>query len=280
MGNERLEGDARDDQRSCGGVHHRPICFAALERAYRAMSTDVAHSVAVIGGGIVGLAVARELGLRYEGLAVTVIEKELDVARHQSGHNSGVVHAGLYYKPGSLKATLCRRGGAMLREFCQEHGVAYRELGKLVVATSVDELDGLADIEQRSHDNGVPDVRRIGPGEMADIEPFAVGVAALHSPHTAAVDYVGVCRSLVKEIKRQGGEVLLGQEVSGIAQGPNGVTVAHGALLRTFDRLVVCAGLQGDRVAHLAALSADLRIIPFRGEYYACVRRPRTGCAG
>jgi L-2-hydroxyglutarate oxidase len=174
-------------------------------------------SVAVLGAGIVGLAVARELGLRYPGLTVTVIEKESRVAAHQSGHNSGVVHAGVYYKPGSLKATLCRRGGALLREFCQEHGLPYRELGKLIVASSDAQLDGLATIEERSRLNGVPGITRLGRDGLADIEPYARGVAALHSPHTAAVDYVAICQALVGEIERAGGEVMLGSTVSAIA---------------------------------------------------------------
>jgi L-2-hydroxyglutarate oxidase LhgO len=226
-------------------------------------------SVAVLGAGIVGLAVARELGLRYPGLAVTVIEKESRVAAHQSGHNSGVVHAGVYYKPKSLKATLCRRGGAMLREFCQEHGLPYRELGKVIVASTSSQLAGLAALEERSRLNGVPAIARLGPSGLADVEPFAKGVAALHSPHTAAVDYVAICNALVGEIEHGGGEVLLGRPVTGIAESSNGVDISVGVERRRFDRAIVCAGLQGDRLARMTGQLADLRIIPFRGEYWA-----------
>jgi L-2-hydroxyglutarate oxidase len=226
-------------------------------------------SVAVLGGGIVGLAVARELGRRYPGLSVTVVEKESRLAVHQSGHNSGVVHAGVYYRPGSLKARLCRRGGGLLREFCQEHDLPYRELGKLIVATSDAELSGLADIEERSHQNGVPDIVRLGQREITEVEPFALGVAALHSPRTAAVDYVGVCQALARDVECAGGEIRLDQEVTGIADSSDGVSVVSGGRPRRFDRLVVCAGLHGDRIARSLDRSADLRIVPFRGEYYA-----------
>ena len=140
------------------------------------------RSVGIVGGGIIGLAVAREMGLRYPGIAITVFEKEARVASHQTGHNSGVVHAGVYYTPGSLKATLCRRGSGLLKEFCQEHQVPYRELGKLIVATSESQIDGLDSIETRAQQNGVPGIQRLGPLGMAEIEPFARGIAALHSP--------------------------------------------------------------------------------------------------
>ena len=226
-------------------------------------------SVAVVGGGIVGLAVARELSRRYRGLAVTVVDKESTIAAHQSGHNSGVVHAGVYYKPGSLKATLCRRGGGLLREFCQEHDLPYRELGKLIVASSRSELPGLADIEERSHRNGVPDVARLGRSEIADVEPFAAGVAALHSPRTAAVDYVAICRAMAAEVERDGGKVLLGQEVTGVTATASGVDIVANRRPWRFDRLVVCAGLGGDRIARVVDRRAGLRTIPFRGEYYA-----------
>jgi (S)-2-hydroxyglutarate dehydrogenase len=233
------------------------------------MTPRVRGSVALLGGGIVGLAVARELGIRYPDLSLTVIEKESRVAAHQSGNNSGVVHAGVYYKPGSLKATLCRRGGAMLREFCEEHDIPYRALGKLIVATSSSQLDGLTDIEERSERNGVPGVTRLGPSGISDIEPCAKGVAALYSPSTAAVDYVAVCNALVGEIEQRGGEVQLSTTVTGITEGSDGVYVADDVRQRRFDRLIVCAGLHGDRFARMVGQAADVRIIPFRGEYYA-----------
>lgn len=237
-------------------------------------------SVAVVGGGIIGLAVARELLQRHEGRPVTVFEKEDRVAAHQSGHNSGVVHAGVYYRPGSLKATLCRRGAGMLREFCAEHGVAYRELGKLIVASSDDELPALAEIERRSAANLVPDVVRLGRAEMSDVEPFVRGVAALHSPHTAAVDYVGMCSALVADIERRGGTVLTGTEVTGLVDSSDGVEVRLGSARQSFGSVVACAGLHSDRLARMVGQSGDLRIVPFRGEYYALSKRASARVRG
>jgi len=225
-------------------------------------------SAGVIGAGILGLAVARELTIRFPGIRVTVFEKEGHVAAHQSGHNSGVVHAGVYYPPGSLKASLCRRGAAMTREFCQQHGVAYRELGKLIVAASEAELAGLAEIEKRATANQVPGLRRLTGAQIAEVEPHIRGVAALHSPHTAAADYVTMCEELARAIKSSGGEVLLGTEVTAVAETASGVQVRSAAAAWKFDYLIVCAGLSSDRFAEGLGRSGDLRIVPFRGEYY------------
>jgi (S)-2-hydroxyglutarate dehydrogenase len=230
--------------------------------------TSNARTAAVIGGGIVGLAVARELTTRYPGTQVTVFEKEDHVAAHQSGHNSGVVHAGIYYAPGSLKARLCVRGGSLLREFCQEHDIRLRELGKLVVATSDAELPGLAEIERRALANGVPGIRRIARTEITEIEPHVRGVAALHSPHTASVDFPGVCQALVREITSAGGTIRLTTPIRSISEGAFGATVRSDTGEWTFDQLVVCAGLTGDNLAAQVGGLADMRIIPFRGEYY------------
>ncbi len=236
-------------------------------------------SVGVVGAGIVGLAVARELTIRWPGVGVTVFEKEDRVAAHQSGHNSGVVHAGVYYVPGSLKATLCRRGAAMTREFCQEHDVRYRELGKLIVAISAEELPALARIEDRATRNGVPGLRRVPGEQIAQIEPYIKGAAALHSPHTAAVDYVGMCEELARTISAAGGKVLLGTPVIGASETASGVRVQSAGGVFDVDYLIVCAGLNGDRfAASLGGLGGlgglgDLRIIPFRGEYYELAPR-------
>jgi (S)-2-hydroxyglutarate dehydrogenase len=216
----------------------------------------------------VGLAVARELTTRYPGTQVTVFDKEDHVAAHQSGHNSGVVHAGIYYAPGSLKARLCVRGGSLLREFCQEHDIRLRELGKLVVATSDAELPGLAEIERRALANGVPGIQRIARTEITEIEPHVRGVAALHSPHTASVDFPGVCQALVREITSAGGTIRLSTRIHSISEGAFGATVRSGTGEWTFDQLIVCAGLTGDTLAAQVGGLADMRIIPFRGEYY------------
>jgi L-2-hydroxyglutarate oxidase len=233
-------------------------------------------SVGVIGAGIVGLAVARELTIRWPGVGVTVFEKEDRVAAHQSGHNSGVVHAGVYYVPGSLKATLCRRGATMTREFCQEHDVRYRELGKLIVATTAQELPALARIEYRATRNGVRGLRRVPGEQIAQIEPYIQGAAALHSPHTAAVDYVGMCEELARTVSAAGGKVLLRTPVTGARETASGVQVRSAGGVFEVDDLIVCAGLHGDRVAaSLGGLGGlgDLRIIPFRGEYYELAPR-------
>ena len=241
-------------------------------------------SVGVVGAGIVGLAVARELSVRYPGIAVTVFEKEDRVAAHQSGHNSGVVHAGVYYKPGSLKAELCRRGATLLREFCAEHGVPYRELGKLIVASRVGELAELAQIEDRARRNGVPGIRRLDGTAIAEIEPYAAGVAAIHSPATAVVDYIGVCDALGDEVRRAGGRVLLGTPVTKVSEVAAGVRVLANDEEHTFDQVIGCAGLHTDQLARSVGQLADMRITPFRGEYHALRRgrapRPRDDLSG
>jgi len=228
-----------------------------------------ATRVAVVGGGILGAAVARRLLQVDPDLRVTVLEKETQLAQHQTGHNSGVVHAGLYYTPGSLKARLCRRGVSMLQEFCAEHGVAYDRCGKVLVALDDVERGRLAGIMERAVANGVPDVRALDAAELREIEPHVRGVAGLHSPHTAIVDYPGVTRALADATVAGGGRVCTGYEVSGIRQ-----TVDEVVLRSTdgredpFDQVIVCAGLYADRVAAMAGDEADPRIVPFRGEYY------------
>lgn len=225
--------------------------------------------VAVVGGGIVGTAVARRLQQADPDLRVTLLEKEEALASHQTGRNSGVVHAGLYYTPGSLKARLCRRGVSLLKEFCQQHGVAYDECGKVLVALDELERSRLADIMQRATANGVPGVRVIDAAELREIEPHVHGVAGLHSPHTAIVDYPGVTRALAAAIETAGGAVLTGQEVTRIDEvGSEVVLTTAVGHQQTFDRVITCAGLHADRVAAMAGGEADPRIVPFRGEYY------------
>jgi L-2-hydroxyglutarate oxidase len=239
------------------------------------------NSVGVIGAGIVGLAVARELTVRFPGISVTVLEKEDHVAAHQSGHNSGVVHAGVYYPPGSLKATLCRRGAAMTREFCQEYQVSLREFGKLIVAVSEQELAGLAQIEDRATRNEVPGIRRVRREEIADIEPHIQGVAALYSPHTAAADYPGMCEALGKVISTAGGKVMLSTPVSAVRETAAGVQVRSAAgEAFEFDYLIVCAGLQSDQFAASLGRPGELRIVPFRGEYYELAPKARDRVRG
>lgn len=231
--------------------------------------TSAPRTVGVVGGGILGLALAREIGLRLPGVQVTVFEKEDHLAAHQTGHNSGVVHAGLYYQPGSLKATLCARGAGLLREFSQEHQVPLQELGKLVVAATDDELPELDRIEQRARQNGVPDLARLDRTGVSEIEPHILGVAALHSPHTAVIDYVAVCAALAADVVAAGGTVRLSSQVTDIQDRGNHVSLIAGGHPYQVDRLIACGGLSSDSLARMVGDPGDVRIIPFRGEYYA-----------
>jgi len=196
--------------------------------------------------------------------------------RHQTGHNSGVVHAGLYYQPGSLKARLCSRGRGMMREYCSDKGIAFEEAGKLVVAVDDGEVPGLKEIERRATANGVPGLRWISPAEMTAIEPHVRGVAALHSPHTAVVDFRQVAEAVAEDVQAAGGQVRFGAEVRGIKRIHGRVAVLAGGEVLSFDRLVICAGLQGDRVAAAAGDGADPRIVPFLGMYYRLVPERRN----
>ncbi len=200
---------------------------------------------------------------------VLVLEKEDRVAAHQTGHNSGVVHAGLYYKPGSLKATLCRRGGALLHAYCREHAVDYDECGKLVIARNASELGRLDEIERRAVANGVPGLRRIGQEEIPAIEPHARGVAALHSPHTAVVDYGRIARCLAEDLKAAGGSLRLGFDVVRLERARGEIRIhSRTGEVGACRQLVICAGLQSDRMARIAGAADPTPIVPFRGEYY------------
>src|SRR5579859_876700 len=168
------------------------------------------YAMAIIGGGIVGLATARELLKRYPALKLAVLEKEQEVAQHQTGHNSGVIHSGIYYAPGSLKARLCVAGKAQLIQFCDEHGVPYELCGKVIVATDEEELPRLEQLYQRGLANGVPGLEMIGPERLREIEPYAVGIKALYSPTTGIVDYGQVARAYAHEVTSRGGEILTG----------------------------------------------------------------------
>jgi L-2-hydroxyglutarate oxidase LhgO len=228
--------------------------------------------VAVVGAGIIGLAIARRLLGLEPDIQLIVLEKEREVAQHQTGHNSGVVHAGVYYAPGSLKATLCRRGMTLLKEYCAEQGIAYEECGKLIVATEAAEVPRLEAIERRATANGVPDLRRLSGEELTSVEPHARGLMALHSPHTAIVDFRQVARALAQELNAAGVELRFGFEVDAVERNPGEVRVrSRGGGELAVDRLIVCAGLQSDRVARLAGEGRSPVIVPFRGEYYRLV---------
>jgi L-2-hydroxyglutarate oxidase LhgO len=224
--------------------------------------------IGVVGAGIIGLAVARRLAELVPDAAVTVLEKECDVALHQTGRNSGVVHAGLYYAPGSLKARLCRRGAELLRAYCSERGLPLEECGKLVVAVDPSELDRMRELERRGTANGVPGLRWVEGDELHAIEPAVAGVAGLHSPSTAITDFRAVALALAGDVRAAGGQIVLSAEVRtfAVAGGTARIGTATGAF--EFDRVVLCAGLQSDRLARLAGDGADPTIVPFRGEYY------------
>lgn len=225
----------------------------------------------VIGAGIIGAAVARELTERFPGASVTVLDKEPRAAQHQTGHNSGVVHAGLYYEPGSLKARLCRRGVRLMREYALDRGLPYEECGKLVVALNEAEEARLGAIYEKAVANGVPGVEMIGPDGIRDAEPNAVGRSALRSPQTAIIDYGAVTRELLSDVEHAGGQLIFGAEVTDIANRGGGCAVGarrgEETLRLTFDHVVVCAGLQSDRVAKLAGGAEHPKIVPFFGQY-------------
>ena len=201
---------------------------------------------------------------------MVVVEKETAVARHQTSRNSGVVHAGLYYAPGSMKARLCTSGRVQLAAYCRDHGLPYDECGKLVVAVEDSEVAPLREIHRRAQDNGVPGLRWLDSSELREVEPAAAGVAAVHSPHTAITDFGAVARSFAADLQQAGGELLVGFETVGVDQDSAGVTVraADGRSV-TGRAAVTCAGLWSDRVAVMAGDGPDPRVVPFRGDYYA-----------
>ena len=248
---------------------------------------DGDHDLAVVGAGVIGLAVAREALRRRPESSVVVLEREPELAPHQSSHNSGVVHAGIYYEPGSLKARLCVQGARELFAYCEARGVPIARPGKVIVATRSAELPGLDELERRGRANGVPGLRRIEPGELTELEPHVRGLSALHSPATGLVDFAAVARALAEDVRAGGGRVVTGAEVervdarSGHARvvraagmdddGPRAradvtLGLAGGAEIRA-SRAVFCAGAWSDRLAEAAGADPDPRIVPFRGAY-------------
>lgn len=229
---------------------------------------SVPTSFAVVGGGIVGSAVARALARSSDAATVTVLEKEAEPARHQTRRNSGVVHAGIYYAPGSAKARFSRRGVGLLRDYCAERGLTYDECGKVIVALDESQRGRLDDLRDRAVANGVPGVRMLDAGGLAELEPHVRGVAGLHSPTTAIVDFAAVAAALLADAADAGATVRTGFEVTRFHQSDDEVrvTAASGETL-AFDRVVVCAGLQSDRLARMAGDDPYPRIVPFRGEF-------------
>jgi L-2-hydroxyglutarate oxidase len=232
--------------------------------------------VVLVGAGILGLSVARELLRRRPGLRLTVLEKEDAIAQHQTGHNSGVIHSGIYYAPGSLKAELCVEGSRLMYEFCAEKGIPTDRCGKVIVAANEAELPRLEELKRRGEANGVRGLEEIGPERLAELEPNVVGVRALHSPETGIVDFRLVARALADEVRERGGSILTGHTVEGIASEPDGAGVRTSRGAFHAKRLVTCAGLQSDRLAVMTGAPQNPRIVPFRGTYYALSERAQS----
>ena len=237
---------------------------------------DFEFDLVIIGGGIVGLATGLQAVRTQRRLRIAVLEKEPAIARHQSGHNSGVIHSGIYYKPGSLKAKNCVAGAAQMVDFCREHSIAFEICGKVVVATNEAERAGLGELMRRGTANGVPGLKMIGPEQLREIEPRCTGVAAMQVPGTGITDYRQVAQKYAELIQKGGGQILTSCEVQRIAKGAGGEIVLEttkGGIKAT--RVINCSGLQSDRIMRLAGEESALRIVPFRGEYYELVAARR-----
>lgn len=233
--------------------------------------TSSSVDVAIIGAGIVGLATGLEIVSRFPEARVAIVEKEATVAAHQTSHNSGVIHSGIYYKPGSLKARLCVDGAAALVGFCGEHGVPYEICGKVIVATAEAELPRLEELYRRGNGNGLKGLRMLGPEEIKEIEPYAVGIKGIRVPGTGIVDYAKVAEAYAALIVRRGGAIHLSCEVTALRHQAAATVVETTGGPMEAKWVVNCAGLQSDRVSKMAGARLDLTIVPFRGEYYELV---------
>jgi L-2-hydroxyglutarate oxidase LhgO len=226
------------------------------------------YDVVVIGGGILGLSTTMQLGQRYPRVKIAVVEKEDRLATHQTGHNSGVIHSGIYYRPGSWKSRFCVAGVQKLVQFCDENEIEYERCGKAIVATHASELGRLEDLYQRGVANGVAGLELVGPDRLREIEPHTVGVQALWAPNTGIVDYVRVANAYANRFQNGGGDIFTGAPVQGVTPSGDGlaVTTQRGTLIAR--NIINCAGLYADRVARMTGEKTDVQIIPFRGEYY------------
>ena len=230
--------------------------------------TDSRYDVVIVGGGIVGLAVALEITRRFPHLRLLLLEKEDRVGQHQSGHNSGVIHSGVYYKPGSLKAKLCVEGAQAMIEFCRAHGLPHQVCGKVIVATHVEELPRLEELRRRGEANGLTGLRIISPEELREIEPHASGLRALVVPSTGITDYSAVCEKYAELLRAAGGTILTSTAVTGLRDLESEVVVETSGPVFSTTSLINCAGLFSDRIARMAGGKPDVMVVPFRGEYY------------
>lgn len=240
------------------------------------MSSTERADVAVIGGGILGLAVARELLTRRPDLRVTILEREAELATHQTGHNSGVLHAGLYYPPGSLKARLCREGKVALEAYATERGIPFERCGKLVVALDESELGRFDMLRQRAIANAVPGLEVVGRERISEIEPAAAGIRALWSPETAIIDYRRVALAYADDVREAGGTIHTSRAVTGVKSRPEGLVLATRGGDLVARHVIACAGLWADRVAAMSGDADAARIVPFRGDYYTLRRQARS----
>ena len=230
--------------------------------------TDSRYNVTIVGGGIVGLAVALEITRRFPQVRVLLLEKEDHVGRHQSGHNSGVIHSGIYYKPGSLKAKLCVAGAAAMVEFCREHGIPHQICGKIIVATQEEEFPRLEELRRRGEANGLTGLKSIGQEELRQIESNATGLRAIVVPSTGITNYAAVCDKYAELITAQGGTILTSHAVLGLKRSANEIVVETSRGAFSSASLINCAGLFSDRISRMAGDDPQAMIVPFRGEYY------------
>jgi L-2-hydroxyglutarate oxidase LhgO len=250
------------------GRGSQALIIAILQEHLQDFMADRETDLLIIGAGIVGLATALETTLRFPEMTLIVVEKEDRVAAHQTGHNSGVIHSGLYYKTGSLKARNCVAGAASMKRFCQQHGVPFEECGKLVVATSPEEVPRLEQLHQRGIANGVPGLRMLSREQFREIEPHCDGICGLQVPTTGIVDYTAVAQKYAELIAKAGGEIVFRAKVFGLRQDGNCNIVETSAGDFRARYVINCAGLYSDTIARMAGVQTDLEIIPFRGEYY------------
>ena len=227
------------------------------------------YDVAIIGGGIIGLATAMRISQEHPDRKVAVVEKEDEIALHQTGHNSGVIHAGIYYAPGSQKANFCSTGGKLLREFCDERGIEYDMCGKLIVAIDDSEVPGLEELYRRGTENGAEGLRLIGQDEMREREPHVAGVRAIWSPNTGIIDFTKVAQAYSTEMREAGGDLITGAETTAVSRDNGAMRVQTTAGDFSARSIINCAGLHADSVARMMGADIGVRIIPFRGEYFS-----------
>ena len=227
------------------------------------------YDIAIIGGGIIGLATAMRLTQEHPDQRIAVVEKEPGIARHQTGHNSGVIHAGIYYAPGSRKANFCSTGGKLLRDFCDEHGIEYEMCGKLIVAIEESEVAGLDELYRRGSANGAEGLQLIGPEELREHEPHVAGVKAIWSPNTGIIDFTKVSEAYSTEMREGGADLITDAEVRSMTRSNGNVHLETTAGDLAAKSVINCAGLHADSVARMMGVDIGVRIIPFRGEYYS-----------